>query len=960
MKHTILLLLLICLGQHSAGQQIQFDKMSIAEGLSSNSIYCIFQDSHGVIWMGSLDGLHRYDGYSLHIYKHNLLDPKSLSNNRITQIYEDSRHHLWLYDEFTSAMNRYNPEKDEFTPYYLDQVAGAELEILDTLYEESNGDLFIRSRLGYQMRYDRSKDSFHALDRTERVSRDQSIRHWKNIALEFGRYLKSRKSDFNEQTIDIRKIFQDSDGRIWIATKYDGLYTATRTENDWHFVSHIRQRNNANAIASEEINDVFEDRSAVIWIGTKTDGVYTYSKHKYKFQHLKEVMLGETPFSLGRIRAIAEDASRNLWLGVNDQGLLKMNPVTGDATFYKPEPSDPHTLGHRFIRTLWVGPDKQLWIGHYDGFSLYVPHLDQFRRHYFPGDTRQETRVFDFKAGKGSTYWIAGWDAIMRYDKATNHCDVISRVNSQDTNFDSENIREVLVDDDGELWIAAGEKGMTVYNKVSKQFTTLRADPSDPNSLPSNNIYHLHRATDNSIWIATTDGLCVFDPLLMTFKTYTVNDGLPSNFILGVLEDDNGNLWLSTTKGISKFDPLKKTFKNYDVSDGLQSNEFTENAFFKNDQGMMFFGGTHGVNVFHPDDAPDNLTPPQAAITRLRVYDKPLAEVESFNANRINQILRANEVVRLSPEQRYISVEFVGYHYVNPQKNTYAYMLEGLDESWTYRDANARFANYTNLEPGSYTFKLKVANSDGIWSDEIIGLPITIEPPFYTTFWFIAMVTLPLILLGLIAYRKRIETVKKQQSLKASQLESELNFLKSQVNPHFLFNTLNNIYALCQVNSRNAAPMVGKISEMMRYMIYDCNAHLVLLQKEIEYLRNYVDLNLLKTNRQLNVSFEVKGDVAGLQIAPLLLINFLENSFKHGDVYKNRDGFINARIVVDGTQLGFTITNSFQEKSGHGSRQGIGIENVKHRLNLLYPERYQLRIDKKLGTFEVELNLQLE
>jgi ligand-binding sensor domain-containing protein len=961
MKYLVLLLLFINLNEYSSGQQIQFDKMSISEGLSSNSIYCIFQDSRGVIWIGSLDGLHRYDGYSLKIYKHNTLDPKSLSNNRITSIYEDSRHHLWLYDEFTSAMNRYIPEKGEFVHYYLDQLAGGELEVLDSIYEEPNGNILLKSKLGYQLRYVASKGSFEILGKGPRISDDWNDKPaWRDLLQHFGHYLKSVASSFNTHTIVIRKIFRDSEDRFWIATKFDGLYTATNQNGRWQFVSHIRNRENSKVIPSEEVNDIFEDRYNVIWISTKTDGLYTYSKHKYKFEHLKEVILPEGSYSLGRVRAIAEDASKNLWISVNDQGLLKANRTDGTGVLYKPENGNTKSLGHRFIRTLWISPDKQLWIGHYDGFSLYHPLSDNFTQYHFANNRQHETRVFDFERGKDNTYWIAGWDVIMNFDKEKNQFKVISRSESKGIDFISENIREVLVDDEGELWIAAGEKGISIYDKHAHRFTTLRANPSNPNGLPSNNIYDIYKDSRKNIWVATADGLCSFDYNRMRFKTYTVNDGLPSNFILGMLEDRRGFLWLSTTKGISKFNPSNGTFKNYDVSDGLQSNEFTENAFFKNEEGVMFFGGTNGINIFHPDHAPDNPTPPQAAITNLKVYDKPLAEVESFDTEKINQLLLVNEAVRLGPQQRYISVEFVAYHYVNPQKNSYAYMLEGLDEEWTYRDANARFANYTNLEPGNYTFKLKVANSDGVWSDEVITLPIIVEPPFYTASWFIFLIIASFLLLGLVTYKRRIELVKRQQSMKAMQLESELNFLRSQVNPHFLFNTLNNIYALCQVNSRNAAPMVGKVSEMMRYMIYDCNAHLVLLQKEIEYLQNYIDLNLLKTNKKLNVSFQVKGDVSELKIAPLLLINFLENSFKHGDTHSNDNGFIDAQIIIDGVEMRFIIINSFKEKRTYkGSRQGIGIENVKHRLNLLYPDGHELRIEKNIATFEVQLKLRL-
>jgi LytS/YehU family sensor histidine kinase len=214
---------------------------------------------------------------------------------------------------------------------------------------------------------------------------------------------------------------------------------------------------------------------------------------------------------------------------------------------------------------------------------------------------------------------------------------------------------------------------------------------------------------------------------------------------------------------------------------------------------------------------------------------------------------------------------------------------------------------------------------------------------------------------SVLAYRWRIAAVKKQQSMKSIQLESELNFLKSQVNPHFLFNTLNNIYALCQVNSRNAAPMVGKVSDMMRYMIYDCNADLVPLQKEIEYLQNYIDLHLLKSHRKLNVVMAVQGQVNGLKIAPLLLINFLENCFKHGDLTVSGQGFIHVELVISGTALLLTMRNSFREKTSAGiDRRGIGLDNVKHRLTLLYPSRHKLRIEKNNGIFEVELKLHLD
>ncbi|HEY9048185.1 MAG TPA: two-component regulator propeller domain-containing protein [Ohtaekwangia sp.] len=958
---------LLCIGiflmvwQVLPAQELHFDRMSIADGLSSNSVYHIFQDSHGMIWLGTLDGLNRFDGYDIKIYRHDKLKSNSLSNNRITHIREDKSHQLWLYDEFSSVLNRYNPRSGKFYTYYLDAVAGHELEIPDTLYINKQG-LYIQSELGYRLQHDAAKDAFSVLPKIDSAILNQQKRE-RNASLltAFDHYLKEIKSNYNTKNIRIRKVIRDSDGRYWIATRFDGLFTATKANGHYIFTSHLRATDSFDHINSEEIYDVFEDRSNVIWVGTKNSGVYTYSKFRYKFDHIQEVQLPQRSFTIGTVRALLEDEQGTLWAGTNEQGLLKIEKNHRDATLYRPDPNNARSIGHRFIRALWTDADKQLWVGHYDGYSLYHAGTGDFTR-YMPADIPlDKLRVYSFKGGRNKTIWMAGWDVVLNFDPTVKRYTIYSRETAKENGFVIENVRELLLDDDHDLWMAAGEKGLCIYNKETGKFTTIRSEPGVANSLPSNNIFDIMRDSGRRIWLATADGLCEFDPQRHQFTNYTVNEGLPGNLVYGILEDRHGFLWLSTTKGISRFDPVRKTFRNYDESDGLQSNEFSENAFFQNDAGVMMFGGINGITIFHPDFVPDNAIPPQVAITNLKVFDKPLSEAEAFDVDAIDERLMNEEEIILTPEQRSVSFEFVALHFVNPKKNNYAYMLEGFDKDWIYRNANIRFANYTNLEPGTYYFKVKASNSDGVWNLNPVRLKITIKPPFYATWWFRIASGLCVVLAGVWAYRKRIATIRKEQSLKSIQLESELAFLKSQVNPHFLFNTFNNIYALCQVNSKNAAPMVGKVSEMMRYMIYDCAADRVPLQKEIEYLRNYMDLNQLKSARRLNTEFSIEGSPDGLRIVPLLLINFLENSFKHSDIYSNGDGFIQMRLHLEGQELSFTIINSFRERSIQNNNQtGIGLTNVKHRLALLYAGKHTLRLEKNTRIFEVQLKLKLD
>jgi ligand-binding sensor domain-containing protein len=956
----IFLLLFIAALSPTYGQ-MRFDQLSVSEGLSSNSVYTIFQDTYGILWFGTLDGLNRYDGHSIVVFKHDHLKKNSLSNNRVTHIYEDRMHHLWLYDEFTSTMIKYDPVHDRFKPYFLEKLIGEGLKSLDTVYEKNIGSLYIRSFDGYNLRYDSIRDAFEYLNKdTIGPLRWQRNPYWKNLIVAFRGYLSKTKSAFDEKTIEIRKILRDSGGRWWIATRFGGLFTASEGKSGLQFTSHLNTPHKGESINSAEIFDVYEDRSNVVWVGTKNSGLFRYSRYKYKFSNLSSVETSTGTFQINAIRAIAKDKKGNLWIGTNEHGLLRVNPDMQTGKVYSPRNNDPNSIGHHFIRSLWFDKQQHLWVGHYDGFSVYRNNTDNFAQYRPPGTAPEQIRVYDFAQGTDDTIWIAAWDQILRFNAKRNTYEPLARSNARDIGFTVENIRDVQTDTDGNLWLVASEKGMCIYDKATNTFRTVDYSPSAVNGLPTNNIFEVFLDSRNWIWLATSDGLCRFSPRTGTCEVVSENEGLPGNLTYGVLEDDRGELWVTTTKGIGRYNPIIKTFRNYEVRDGLLSNELTENALYRSEDGTMYFGGINGLNYFHPDTIPDNPNPPQVAITRIKAIDQPLSEEELYCETDIRRVVEAGKPVTFSQEHRSLAIEFSAYHYVNPQKNRYAYLLEGFDENWTFRDANVTFANYTNLEPGTYAFLVKACNSDGVWS-KVVRLPLVIQAPFYSSTWFIAFTSVLLITISIIVYKWRISLVKKQQSLKAIQLESELNFLKSQVNPHFLFNTLNNIYALCQVNSKNAAPMVGKISEMMRYMIYDCNTPLVPLPKELDYLKNYIDLNQLKSQRKLNATMRIEGNPDNHKIAPLLLINFLENSFKHGDINQNGDGYIEAEVRILGNELIFNLRNSFRENGNKNTAQkGIGLENVEHRLALLYPGKHSLRIAKNNSIFEVELKLTME
>jgi ligand-binding sensor domain-containing protein len=960
---VICTLFLCFIGADVRAQKLHFDRLTIAEGLSSNSVYSILQESQGALLFGTLDGLNRYDGYTISSYDADKKTNGSVSNSRVTFMFEDKLHQLWLYDEFTGTMTRHNTALDDYSSYDLNLLAdNGDMATLFAAHEDKDGNICVQSVRGitlcYQLRTDAFRREPEAPERVLSIANDPK---WEHLLPAFDEHLKHRSGTSSLDHLSIKEIIRDVEGRYWIATEFDGLYTATEQNGRFEFISHLHTNDKFHKIESEQINDLYEDSSNVIWIATRNYGLYRYTPFKLKFNLLDEVVVDQERRAIGTVRAIAEDMHGNLWIGTSGEGLLRVIPTLDTARQYLPVTGNEHGIGSRFIRSLWLDEYNELWVGHYGGFSKYRKATADFKQYVPTIPSNEEVRVYDFKKGTSDNLWIAAWDVILKYNVSNDTYDFIARSMTDAAGFKNQNIREVEVDDAGDLWLAAGEKGLSIYNKATNRFININHHGGISDELPSSNIFDIHKDTKGNVWLSTANGLCLFDPATLNCQTYNMADGLPSRLIYGVLEDDRGCLWMSTTKGISKFDMRTRTFRNYDVSDGLQSNEFTENAFFKNEKGIMFFGGIKGLNYFDPNHVPDNQNPPKLAVTGIKVYDQPLTEVAVLNSWSIQNELSSHGEIFLSAGQNSISFEFAAYHFVEPLKNKYAFMLEGFDNDWTYRDANARFANYTNLEPGTYYFLLKASNSDGVWTGEPLRLKIVLDPPFYATSWFILSSLLGLLSIGVWGYKKRIAVLKKQQTVKSARLESELNFLKSQVNPHFLFNTLNNIYALCQVNSVNAAPMVGKISEMMRYMIYDCNAPRVSLKKEIDYLQNYIDLNQLKTNRPLKVSFRLEGEIGAHKIAPLLLINFLENSFKHGDLHSNRHGFIDLRLSIEDTKLTFMLANSFKNQTDpQEDHQGIGLENVKSRLSLLYPDKYKLRIEKKMTSFEVELKLELD
>ena len=557
---------------------------------------------------------------------------------------------------------------------------------------------------------------------------------------------------------DVYCILQDSQGFIWIGTE-DGL----NRYDGYTFKVYRYDPSKLHSLNQNTIMSLYEDSSGRLWIGTE-DGLNMLDQKKEKFICYRSSPRDSYSLSHNFIKVILEDSKGILWIGTYGGGLNKLVPSLNEGnppTFihYQSKASDFHSLSNNYILSIHEDKFGAIWIGTEEGFNKFDREKDQFTRY--------------------------------KNDPHDHH------------SLSNNNIMSIYEDRLGVLWIGTVD-GLNRFDPGKEQFIQYHTDPDDPHSLSDDRIISMYEDQSGVFWIATSGGLNKFDREKETFAHYTVKDGLPNDVIYAILEDNKGNLWLSTNKGISKFNPETKTFKNYDVKDGLQSNEFNARGFYKGRDGEMFFGGINGMNSFYPEGIRDNPYIPRVVITDFQIFNMSVPVGEGPEKRFIlKKPITETKEIKLSYKDRILSFEFAALHYASPEKNQYAYIMEGLEKEWNYV-GNRRFVSYTNLHPGDYTLRVKGSNNDGIWNEEGVSLKITITPPFWQTLWFRIMAALAIMAMIFSVYQVRTHAIRRR----AHELEQRVEERTSELN------------AANKEIQREAAKLAAMISGMEEGVIF--------------------------------------------------------------------------------------------------------------------------------------------
>jgi signal transduction histidine kinase len=419
-------------------------------------------------------------------------------------------------------------------------------------------------------------------------------------------------------------------------------------------------------------------------------------------------------------------------------GLNRMELATGEITHYLHDPRNPSSLVDDSVAVIIPDGENGLWLGTFGGLSHYDAETDKFTN-YVNNDVDNPANFASLSENKIVSLYL---DRI-------------------------ENV----------LWIGTWGGGLNRLNLNNPlyilpqfaSFRTYRYNSSDPASLSEDSVWAIDKTADGYLWLGTQSGLNRFDPQTQAFKRYTEKQGLPNDSVFGILKDNWGFLWLTTNNGLAKFDPDTEQITSHDVTDGLQSNVFNSNAYFRSRDGTMYIGGINGFNTFKPEGIQPNPIPPQVAITSFEVFNEPMALDMS-----------GGTPIQLSYQQDFITFEFTALDFSAPQKNRYAYMLEGFDKNWVQIE-NRRFATYTNLPGGEYVFRVRASNSDGVWSEDGISIPIVVIPPIWETGWFQGLGIAVFALLTVLGFRWRLSTVHAQKADLEKQVAIRTSELMHQI-----------------------------------------------------------------------------------------------------------------------------------------------------------------------------------
>jgi ligand-binding sensor domain-containing protein/serine/threonine protein kinase len=738
--------------------------------LSSQWVRALFETRDRMLFIGTWGGgVNVYDPTTeaLTVIRHDSSDPGSLPSDNVAGFLEDAEGNLWV-STLDRGVTLYRRDLQRFVRIGDDPKFPAILRGTTTggLLRDRSGGLWFGSADGLA-RYRPAHDDFTTFGWSDPpaethasggallgknvvgIAEDRQGGLW--LAVQDGglnRYdtrtgrFTSRLTDSNwPRTAEAEAVFVDSRGTVWLGTLTQGLVEFDPARGT--SVVHRHSAADPTSLGNDVVKDIQEDRSGNLWIGTEGGGVSRLDLRAKPFVGFAHDPDAPNSLSSNDVRAFHEDKHGNLWIGTRIGGLNRLTPTTGDFVRYQHIPGDPQSLPDSTVWTIHEDRRGQLWLGT-DGaglvrfdpesstFELFAPNGDDPSRLY-------NGYVYAIEEDETGALWIGSWGGgLARLDPGSGLFENFRHDPNDPTTLSDNAVLSLLLERKGALWVGTWQGGLQKFDRTTKRFRRFRHDRQDPGSLSFDGVVALHEDRAGALWVGTRGGgLNRKAPGSETFEHFGVAEGLPSENVVGLTEDARGHLWILTDDGLSRFDPQAKHFRNYDVNDGLPSNELNRNACAVTRAGVVLVGSVNGFVGFHPEAVRDNDFVPPIVLTDFRILNRsaPVGENEV-----LRQAIPFANSIELPPEAYSFSLSFAALCFNNASKNQLAYQLEGFDQGWVRAEHNT--VTYTTLPPGTYTFRVKGSNHDGVWNESGTAVRLVVLPPWWKTWWFLSLATL--------------------------------------------------------------------------------------------------------------------------------------------------------------------------------------------------------------------------
>lgn len=837
-------------------EPLEFAHLTREDGLPSDEITTIFQDSRGFMWFGTVDGLARYDGYEIKGYKRDPNDPRSLPNNSIISLYEDRGENLWIGT--TGGLARFDRSTENFTRYMPSEEDSLSLQdgIIMAMYEDEAGLFWLGTQSGGLVLMDREKETFtsylpdpdhrygfisnkiegitadpmepHLLwvasgfnervyvqfntlsrtfifhdqdaaepgsvsyDRVTTVSSSRNQEIWFGTAQRgiarllpeqdtFLTYQAQQNDSMSLSDNYITGLLEDRHHRIWVSTRLGGLNKLDPNSHTFHHYRHDPY--NPKSISSDNTTAVFEDASGVLWVGTAKKGISYVNRNASKFTTVRP-SLGDGKYNIVQyaVSALYQDQSQTLWIGTQYEGLQFLDQRSNTVQHFREESAALKPLSRLWVWSIVMDQAGDIWIGtNSEGLYRFDPKERRIKS-YLHDPQNPNSLASNFVSSILPTpkgfLWLATSGGLQKLDIERER---FQRIRLPEEGVTPHVVTYVYEDHHKNLWVAtgAGLFWLTPAAEVIRHFTH---EEGNPNSLSSNAVKALLEDHLGNMWVATSAGLNKISFLRegnaksdqVSIRRYTDADGLANNGIAAIQEDAQGQLWVSTLNGLSLFknpqhDPSSlPAFKNYQIADGLQGYVFNSNTSFKSPTGELFFGGEGGFNRFHPDSIRQNPFLPPVVITSFESYNTETSGQRAVSIQGISE----KKALTISYQNNIFTIDFAALSFRESHKNQYAYQLTGFSDQWIQLGTKHQ-VTFTNLDPGTYTFRVKGSNHDGIWNEEPAELIITITPPWWATWWAYSLYVLATLLTIYAWVSYELGRRQLQHDLQIGQLETE-------------------------------------------------------------------------------------------------------------------------------------------------------------------------------------------